>query len=278
MCDEEIIQMIGEFCDECLDDEFKDLSVRLAYRLADTEGVSFDSDKAENWACGIIYAVGQLNFLFERVFEPYIDRDELCYYFSTKRTKINNKARDIRRLLDLKLGNEEFSTEFVLSLRIPESDEDLKRIRQFDEVKFQINRRPDGMENLNNEELEAAINRIRFGDGWQDDMDELYRMLRKAYFIYPQAVNGNLVIAAEGSKYRVPVFTGMDKCRSIRNEFGFKLKLWPFVNILYLIRSEDFDGVVVNPDGDEFLITRDMISRVYPNPDKFDYWQIFFLR
>lgn len=273
MCDEILdmtIRMIGEFCDTYIDDEFKALCVKLAYELADTEGISFEDDTAENWACGIIYAIGQMNFLFDFQIKPYIDQDSLCHYFSAKRQKMTAKSRDIRRILNLKLGNNEFSSEFVLSLNIPESDADLKRIRQFDEVKYLISQKcPEDAYSVDNSELERLIDEAMDGS----EKDELYMLLRSTYFIRPYSGNMGVTIR-EGSKFIIPVFLGIEECRILEGRIDdLKLRPWPFFNANAYLDNDDFEGILV--DGC-FLIAKDIIRRVYPNPDMIDYSQIFF--
>ena len=83
-----IIDMIGEFCDEYLDEEFKSLSIKLARALADRDDILFRDDETE--ACGIICAIAQLNFRFEELYSPYVTHDDLCSYFNVSRLKMNN--------------------------------------------------------------------------------------------------------------------------------------------------------------------------------------------
>lgn len=92
------------FSDEYLDDEFKSINVKLANELVGRDDISFEDDDVEMWACGIVFAVGQLNFLFDGLYHPHITRDDVCGYFAVGRINANNKARDIRRILNLKLG------------------------------------------------------------------------------------------------------------------------------------------------------------------------------
>ena len=282
MCDEvheRIVEMIGEFSEEYLDGEYKELGIKLADRLAQTEGISFKDDTAENWACAIIFAVGQLNFLFERISDPYVTRDGLCHHFSASRTRITNKAKDIRRRLELKLGNEEFSTEFVLSLGIPEDDVDLKRIRIFNEVKSQISDRPKDEESLDNTQILDLISKIRHGENPDENLDELLMILRSAYFIRPFSSYQGLFVDAGNGKYQIPAFTSVEECRYMMNDFeDVRLKLWPFLNALSPVDRRNFEGVIINPNCEGFIITPEMIRRVYPNPEHFDYWEIFFLR
>lgn len=272
---DEIILLIDEFSDLYLDGEYKNLCVRLARRLCKTEGFSFGRDGPEVWACAIIFAVGQLNFLFEGLWDPYVDRDMLCGCFSASRVKINAKARDIRRLLELKLGDEEFSTGFVSSLKIPESDEDLKRIRIFNEVRPLISGRPESMEDLDNSELLDLIGRIRRGE--EECLDELYPLLRKAYFIRPYLGNMVINLRSDDGTFQIPVYTSVEECRSLKNEFeDLEYGLWPLINVLGSIGNRNFRGVIINPNVEGFVLSEEMIARVYPDRNKFDYLNIFF--
>lgn len=261
----QIIQKISEFSDTYLDDEFKALSIKLADRLA--ENITFKDKQIGDWAGGIVYAICQLNFLFDDIFKYYITREEICYYFSTTRTKMYAKSRDIRRLLNLKLGNEEFSCEFVLSLNIPEDDIDLKRIRLFDEVKRSFRqKRPDSPEMLKNKKLEELIKK---------NSDELYLLLMSSYVLIPHKDFMQLIIEKD-DKYINPVFTSLEKCEFIKEEFDdVEFRVWPFFNIAEEMESKKFGGVLINYGSDNILLTRDMIDEIYPNRDKIDYYNVF---
>lgn len=266
-----LIEMISKFSDEYLDDEFKALNLKLLDRLSDTPEVSLNRGKPENWACAIIMAVGQLNFLFDYPIKPYITQDMLCGYFTSKRQSVTIKARDIRRLLNLKLGDEEFSTSFVLSMGIPESEDDLKRIRQLDEIKFLIsNNRPDDEKNVENEELLKMIH--------EGCIDEKFRMLlRKSYFIFFRGENGMIGIDAGDGNFKVPLFTDFDKCSALMGAFfGARPVVWPFVNVIDYIGAERFKGVLINPETDNFTVSEEIIEDVYENHENIDYWHIFF--
>lgn len=114
----QLIEMVSSFCCEKLDEEYMELSVKLVQKLARKREVPFKRGKLENWASGIIYALGQINFLFDDSFDPYATPDDICSYFGTKKSTASNKARDIRKLLNLKLGDEEFSTEMILNSNV----------------------------------------------------------------------------------------------------------------------------------------------------------------
>lgn len=265
--------MVSKFSDEYLDDELKALNLKLLDRLSDTPDVSLNRGKPENWACAIIMAVGQLNFLFDLAIKPYITQDMLCGYFKSNRQSVTVRARDIRRLLKLKLGDEEFSTGFVLSMEIPESEDDLKRIRQLDEVKFLIsNNRPDDERDVENDELLKVIR-----EGGNDG--KLRKLLRKSYFICFQGENRTMVIDDGDGNFKVPVFTDMDKCSAVMGAFfGSWPVAWPFANMIHYLSNDRFQGVVINPDTDDFDVSQKLIGEIYKNHKNIDYWHIFFSR
>jgi len=113
--EKELINLVSGFCDAELDEEYKDLSIKLVEKLGRKHEVPFKRGKLENWASGIIYALGQINFLFDDSFDPYATPDDICGFFKTKKSTASNKARDIRRMLNLKPFDKEFSTSYVKS-------------------------------------------------------------------------------------------------------------------------------------------------------------------
>lgn len=264
--------MLNEFSEEYLDDEYWDLTIKLADRLVES-GISFKRGRLENWACAIILAVGQLNFLFDYQTRPYITQDFLCSYFGSNRQTVTVKARDIRRALKLKLGDEEFSTRTVLMMNIPESNHDLDRIRPLDEVKFLLSQKPPSdVWDVENTELVDLIHDDKIDD-------ELYSHLRNAYFI--GYFSGPVLVKIDDSegKFLIPLFTSMDECDLIINAFkDFKPDTWPLVNALSYIGSERFNGVILNPDIDDFIVSTEMLARVYEDYENIDYWHIFYAR
>lgn len=273
---DELIEMISQFSDEYLNEEYKNLNIKLAHTLMAMPEVSLDRGKPENWACAIIYAVGQLNFLFDSPIKPYITQDFLCGYFNSRRSTITVKARDIRRLLNLKLGDEEFSTEFVLSLNIPESDDDLKRIRQLDEIKFLISqKRPEDVADVENNELLKVIQSCQDG---KKDLEEVYFLLKTSYFIGFYSDFSILIHSEEDDKFIIPLFTSADECSALMGTFNVLPRIFPFSSIIQYLGYEKFNGVIINPDADDFFVSREMIGEIYPNPKKIDYFHIFFPR
>ena len=278
MCTEEVIDLITEFSDMYLDEEFKRLNIKLARRLS--EEVSFSDDTPEIWAGAIIFAVCQLNFVFDGAYKIRLERLRVAYYFSTTQNKLTLKARDIRRLLKLKLGDKEFSTDFVLSLNVPESDGDLKRIRQLGEVRRQIlPRRPlDDVDFLKNSEFQRLLDKISREGETEENLNELYRLLRQGFFIQLKSGFDSFVIR-DGDGFRFAFFTRMGKCEELLGEYNdLKPDLFAFFNMIYYLENEDLKGIVINPGSDDLSVSKDMLCRVYPDPDRVDYYNVFFSR
>ena len=62
----EIAEIIEKFCDEKLDAEYKDICLRALAKLCRKRPSPVASGKANTWACGIIYAIGANNFIFDK--------------------------------------------------------------------------------------------------------------------------------------------------------------------------------------------------------------------
>ena len=53
---EKIIELVSSFCDEKLDEEYKELSIKLVEKLGRKHDVPFKRGKVEIWASAIIYS------------------------------------------------------------------------------------------------------------------------------------------------------------------------------------------------------------------------------
>lgn len=126
---DQLIIMASKFCDEEIDAEYKELCVKLIEKMGRKREVPFRRGKLEIWASGIIYVIGQLNFLFDDSFSPYLTPDDICNYFGTKKSTTSTKARDIRKILNLKLGDEEFSTKLIKDSNLSGLGGDLSQIK-----------------------------------------------------------------------------------------------------------------------------------------------------
>jgi len=106
-----IVDLIREFCSQKLDNDYFELSVRLIDKLGRKRVVPFMTGKIEIWAASVIHALGTVNFLFDKSFEPYVTVNDINGFFGTNKTTTGNKSKEIRDLLKMSWHNNEFLTQ-----------------------------------------------------------------------------------------------------------------------------------------------------------------------
>lgn len=111
---EQLIEMVNSFCDTCLNDEYKALSVKLINKMGRKHNIPFKRGKLKNWASGVVYAIAQINFLFDKSQDIHTSPDEICDFFGTKKSTASNKARDIRDMFKIGHFDDEFSAKHIL--------------------------------------------------------------------------------------------------------------------------------------------------------------------
>ncbi len=109
--EKKLLELTGSFCTQNLDDDYYQLCQKLILKLGKKRDVPFKSGKIEIWAAAVIHAIGSINFLFDRSFEPYVTAEQICEYFGTKKSTVSNKARQIKDLLKMRYYDSEFSTQ-----------------------------------------------------------------------------------------------------------------------------------------------------------------------
>lgn len=106
-----LIEMTSDFSDKYLDEDYKHLCEKLILKMKRKRTVPFASGKLEIWAAAIIYALGRVNFLFDKSFKPYATADDICDYFETSKSTTSQKAKLILDTFKMSYYDEEFSTE-----------------------------------------------------------------------------------------------------------------------------------------------------------------------
>jgi hypothetical protein len=105
---EEIIGITDEVCRAVLDEEYADLARRAAAKLARKRPSPLVSGRRATWAAGIVYALGQSNFLFDPASGLSVTADQLSEAFGVAKTTMSSKAKLVRDLL----GMSPFALEF----------------------------------------------------------------------------------------------------------------------------------------------------------------------
>ena len=88
-------------CNQYLNIEYAELARQLAAKLGRKRPSPLLRGKPEIWACGIVYALGTVNFLFDKTQVPHLQADELCAAFGVSQRSGYNKAKQIRDMLNI---------------------------------------------------------------------------------------------------------------------------------------------------------------------------------
>ncbi len=91
-----IVAATDDFCKDYLDDEYAQLCRRMTAALCRKRPSPLVHGKLEVWACAIVYAIGQVNFLFDRSQTPYMSAADLCDAWGVAASTAGNKAKQVR--------------------------------------------------------------------------------------------------------------------------------------------------------------------------------------
>jgi hypothetical protein len=98
---QEIVALTDALCQEKLNAEYATLCKELAAALARKRPSPLMGGQAKSWACGIVYTIGFVNFLFDKTQAPHMRADELCAWFGVAASTGGNKAKQIRDMLQI---------------------------------------------------------------------------------------------------------------------------------------------------------------------------------
>lgn len=114
---DEIVALTDAVCTEHLNEEYADLARKLTAKLARKRPSPLTRGRANSWACGIVYALGQVNFLFDSSQDPHLEAGMLCELFGVAASTGGNKAKDVRDMAKVS----RMSAEWTLPSRVDES-------------------------------------------------------------------------------------------------------------------------------------------------------------
>jgi hypothetical protein len=114
---QEITTLTDALCKEKLNAEYALLCRELAAALARKRPSPLVGGQVKTWACGIVYTIGFVNFLFDKTQNPHMRADELCAWFGVAASTGGNKAKQIRDMLHIN----QFDGKWMLPSLINES-------------------------------------------------------------------------------------------------------------------------------------------------------------
>jgi hypothetical protein len=97
----EISTLIDNICEKHLDEEYAETGRHLTAALARKRPSPLTRGRVQIWACGILYTIGYVNFLFDPTQDPHLRAGDLCDAFEVSKSSGYNKSKFIRDLFDI---------------------------------------------------------------------------------------------------------------------------------------------------------------------------------
>jgi len=112
---EAIIALTDRVCTELLDEEYAALARAAVAKLARKRPSPLQSGRPATWAGAVVYALGQVNFLFDPDTKPYATADDLSAAFGPAKSTLSAKAKQVRDLAKMDFGTAEFLREDMIA-------------------------------------------------------------------------------------------------------------------------------------------------------------------
>ncbi len=94
-----IVALTDAFCKEHLNEEYAQLAHQATATLCRKRPSPLAKGRANTWACGIVYALGFVNWLFDKSQDPYMNAGDLCKGFGIGKSTGSAKSKEVRDLL-----------------------------------------------------------------------------------------------------------------------------------------------------------------------------------
>lgn len=98
-----VTELSDAVCAEHLNDDYRDLARDMAAGLCRKRPSPLSSGQPQTWACAILYALGQTNFLSDKASQPYMVMSDLCATFGVSQSTASAKARTIKNALRIRV-------------------------------------------------------------------------------------------------------------------------------------------------------------------------------
>jgi Domain of unknown function (DUF6398) len=96
-----IVALTDAFCRAHLDEEYAQLARQATAALCRKRPSPLATGNLNTWACGIVYALGSANFLFDKSQQPTMRAADLCAGFGVSQSTGSAKAKVVRDALDM---------------------------------------------------------------------------------------------------------------------------------------------------------------------------------
>ncbi|HEV2462054.1 MAG TPA: DUF6398 domain-containing protein [Ktedonobacterales bacterium] len=96
-----ITQLTDSFAQVYLNDEYAQLCRQLTATLCRKRPSPLVAGKAPTWACGIVHAVGMVNFLFDASQTPHVPASQIWDHFGLSASTMQAKSKQVRDLVGM---------------------------------------------------------------------------------------------------------------------------------------------------------------------------------
>jgi tetratricopeptide (TPR) repeat protein len=96
-----VTELTDAVCKDKLNEEYAELARDLTAALCRKRPCPLCTGYIDTWAAGIVYALGQINFLFDKSQTPHLRADELAEAFGVSKSTASCKASVIKKLFKM---------------------------------------------------------------------------------------------------------------------------------------------------------------------------------
>lgn len=96
-----IVQLTDMFSKKHLNEEYAQLIRYATAAMCRKRPSPLSKGRINTWACGITYAIGFVNFLFDKSETPYISAEKMCKEFSISKSTGGSKSKIVKDSLNM---------------------------------------------------------------------------------------------------------------------------------------------------------------------------------
>lgn len=98
---DEVAALTDNFCREHLNEEYAYMCRKLAAALSRKRPSPLLKGKPDSWACGIVYAIGGVNFLHDKTQTPHMPLAQVCELFGIGKSTAGNRSKAIHDVFNM---------------------------------------------------------------------------------------------------------------------------------------------------------------------------------